>query len=433
MSDNQNGGPGDKYVPPYGIAAIALYLIALAILVFVVIGTQWPSCVLPTLDANRNTNAETNANAATNTNTAVNANDAGAANANTNAAANANAATNANAAAGTDAAANRNTAANTNAAAQESAGRGAAGSAAAPKPDIDSVEPASGSILGNTSVTIKGKGFVEGDVIKFDQAPAKVTRLSSESISARTPSHEEGVVDVTVVRNNVVEDILPSKYEYTCPAPTGSNLFMLIVFAGALGGIIHAGRSLYWYVGHRDFKMSWMLMYVFLPFGGAAMALVFYLIIIAGFLPTTPGRNVSFFVVAVAALVGMFSQQAALKLTDIANAFFTKPGQGSDAKPQKSLPVSAGGGATADEKKAQVEPPSGPAAGETPVSIKGTGFTDVESVTFGKTAALGFVFNAATSSIDGKAPASPNGEKGPVDVIVKNKAGETAKGTYTYT
>ena len=116
----------------------------------------------------------------------------------------------------------------------------------------------------------------------------------------------------------------------------------MLNMAGALGGCIHAMRSLYWYAGQRALTWSWLPMYFALPFIGSAMATIFSLLIVAGFVDSATGRSQSLFIIAVAGLVGMFSQQAALKLTDIANAFFTKPGQGSDAKPQKSVSVDEG-------------------------------------------------------------------------------------------
>lgn len=88
-----------------------------------------------------------------------------------------------------------------------------------------------------------------------------------------------------------------------------------------------------------------MPMYFSMPFIAAAMATIFSLLIIAGFVDNNTGRSTALFIIAVAGLVGMFSQQAALKLTDIANALFTKPGEGKNSQPQRSLPVSETGAA----------------------------------------------------------------------------------------
>lgn len=419
-----NGGPGDTYVSTGWVVTIATYLILLTIIIFTGIYYQWPVCDLnckgspATANDNSNTNDNANANKPANTNAAANTN----ANANSNANANANA-----------------NVANSNSnsskpAEQKPSEQKPSENASQSKADMDSIAPASGSINGGTQVTIKGKGFADGDVVEFDGVEAKITRLSAESISARTPCHEGGVVNVTIRRKNATkdDDFLDNAYTYTCPAPEGRHLFLLIIFAGALGGVIHAGRSLWWYVGHRDLKWSWALMYLILPFGGSAMAVVFYLIIIAGFLPNVPSANMAVFVIAVAALVGLFSQQAALKLTDIANAFFTKPGQGSDAKPQKSLPVGAtepsGTPALTVTKLSKM---TGAVAGNEEVIITGTGFSDPATVKFGDATATVKAGSVTATSITVTTPAHKAEE---VDVEVKC-GGVSAKlpGKFKYT
>lgn len=394
MSDEENGGPGGSYVTKGWIGIIAAYLLLLTILTFVGIVWQWPVCDLTCKD---NTGAST----------AGNVPDAGSNANNSNAGGNTN---NSNAGAPN---ANNSNAGAPPAPAQQQPPAGGANQGGA---DVDSIAPTSGSINGNTQVTVKGKGFEKGDSVRFDGIGAKVVRVTADSISVRTPCHEEGVVDVTVHRANQEQDVLANSYTYTCPAPEGRRLFLMIILAGALGGILHSIRSLWWYVGHRDLKWSWVLMYVFLPFGGAAMAMVFYLIIIAGFLPTSPGNNIALFVIAVAALVGMFSQQAALKLTDIANAFFTKPGQGSDAKPQKSLPVGATdtAGTTALTTTA-MNRETGKVTGGDDVTITGTGFSTPVTVKFGDQPATVKTDSVTATSLT---VVTPEHTAGPVDVVV---------------
>jgi len=118
--------------------------------------------------------------------------------------------------------------------------------------------------------------------------------------------------------------------------------WMLLVFAsGVLGGLIHAIRSFYWYVGHRDLVKSWVAMYLFLPLLGGALSLVFYIVIRGGLLAGQLGGGditesmspIGF--TAVGVLVGMFSEQAILKLKDVADTLFSKPKPGVDAKPQE--------------------------------------------------------------------------------------------------
>jgi len=120
---------------------------------------------------------------------------------------------------------------------------------------------------------------------------------------------------------------------------TDFDLLWIVAVAGALGSTIHALRSYFWYVGHGELKWRWLLMYVLLPFVGASLGLVFYLVIRGGFFsPSAAGSGQEanpYGFAAVAALVGLFSGPAVEKLKDIADTIFTKPKHGDDYVPPK--------------------------------------------------------------------------------------------------
>lgn len=115
-------------------------------------------------------------------------------------------------------------------------------------------------------------------------------------------------------------------------------LLVAVAFGGALGSMVHALRSFYWYVGNRDFVVSWIPLYLLRPVVGMTLAVVFYLVIRGGFFSpsaeTAAVNPLSF--TALAGLVGMFSEQAVLKLKSIAETVFVEPPQGEDAKPQEA-------------------------------------------------------------------------------------------------
>ncbi|MET0648105.1 MAG: IPT/TIG domain-containing protein [Pyrinomonadaceae bacterium] len=448
MSSNLNPGgtnppagggraePNSRLVNTQEVSLTVLFLIVLTMILLYGISIRWPACELPedtaaTATANTsNTNGSPNANAG-NTNAPGAANNNAAANTNANAQANTNTGGNANG--------NRNANGNQNA-------NGGTGAGTPPTqgpqpqqtanpnqdvPFIRTVEPGSGDISGNKMVTVKGERLGPDVVVRFDQKPARTGSSSADSMIVWTPHHAEGAVDVSVERGSekdgtLKKNVLPGGYIYVCPTPRGSSLFMMLIMAGALGGCVHALRSLFWYVGNRELRLSWLPMYYILPFVGAAMAMLFSLLILAGLIDDTSGRNMSLFIIAIAGLVGMFSQQAALKLTDIANATFTKPGPGKDSRQQESQSVGAGTGS--GTPGARIEPSSGPTL--TKVAITGTGFTDVKSVTFDRVAAGDVAFDKASSSITATAP---DHAQGPVDVVVTNAAGQTVTLVYTYT
>jgi hypothetical protein len=101
--------------------------------------------------------------------------------------------------------------------------------------------------------------------------------------------------------------------------------FLIVALAGALGGLIHAIRSLSLYVGNRRLRWSWVAYYMLLPLIGVLGGTLFYVVLRAGlFSPSTEVDQASpFGFAAVSALVGLFSQQAMEKLRELAGQVFT--------------------------------------------------------------------------------------------------------------
>ena len=110
----------------------------------------------------------------------------------------------------------------------------------------------------------------------------------------------------------------------------------MIILAGALGSLVHTVRSVYWYVGNRQLKWSWVVKYVLQPFAGSALAMIFYVVVRGGFFSpqTTPENTSPFGFAALAALVGLFSEQAVLKLKTVAETVLERPAPGADPTPQ---------------------------------------------------------------------------------------------------
>ncbi len=115
------------------------------------------------------------------------------------------------------------------------------------------------------------------------------------------------------------------------------RLIMIVILSGALGSMVHALRSFFWYVGNRNLVRSWVLQYILLPFSGATLALLFYLVLRAGlFSPEADVEATSVYGFAgVAGLVGMFSENAVEKLKKVAAAFFEPTKAGEDHVPPK--------------------------------------------------------------------------------------------------
>ena len=113
------------------------------------------------------------------------------------------------------------------------------------------------------------------------------------------------------------------------------RLMILVIAGGALGSLVHALRSAYWYVGNRNLVRSWIPKYLLLPFCGATLAVVFYFVVRGGFFsPQADSTQTNpFGFCALASLVGLFSEQAVLKLKQVAETVFMTAEHGKDANP----------------------------------------------------------------------------------------------------
>lgn len=154
------------------------------------------------------------------------------------------------------------------------------------------------------------------------------------------------------------------------------DLVFLVLLAGALGSFLHSARSFADFVGNKRMAGSWAWWYLLHPFTGAIMALVFYAAVRGGFLAITGGANVApsdlspYGVTAIAALVGMFSNQATQKLADIFDVLF-KPSSGKELKNplDGTTPAKPSGGTTnassLDSSTAATHATSAPGAAQT--------------------------------------------------------------------
>lgn len=150
------------------------------------------------------------------------------------------------------------------------------------------------------------------------------------------------------------------------------NLLLLVAILGGLGAILHVLRSFFKYVGERGLFWSWVPSYFLIPFVGAVIAVITYVLLRAGLIGGTgsdEGNTWGF--AAIASLVGLFSAQAVSKLKDVFETILTPTKPGSEA-------------VTGERAAAAIldfTPKSGPAG--TSVSITGTGLEAVTTVRFG--------------------------------------------------
>lgn len=107
---------------------------------------------------------------------------------------------------------------------------------------------------------------------------------------------------------------------------TNTLFFAVVALAGALGGLVHTLRSFSMYVGTRYLAWSWIPFNLLLPAVGALGGTVFYLVFRGGLFSTSTSATDAnpYGFAAVAALVGLFSEQAIEKLRQLAREMFAE-------------------------------------------------------------------------------------------------------------
>jgi hypothetical protein len=104
-------------------------------------------------------------------------------------------------------------------------------------PAVNEVSPSEGSVAGGTTVTISGKHIGEASAVKFGSVAAgSVTVNSPESITAVSPAHAPGTVDVTVTTLGGTSKGSP-RDRFTFVVSTDEGASSTGAAAGAAGGV----------------------------------------------------------------------------------------------------------------------------------------------------------------------------------------------------
>jgi hypothetical protein len=92
---------------------------------------------------------------------------------------------------------------------------------------VSSITPNSGSVSGGTTVTISGTGFVASAIVKFDTTSAtNVTVVGSTTITATTPAHAAGAVNVTIINPNNQSATVTNGFTYTSSTPPPETVLL---------------------------------------------------------------------------------------------------------------------------------------------------------------------------------------------------------------
>jgi len=203
-----------------------------------------------------------------------------------------------------------------------------------------------------TSILVLGCNFVIGDQVSFgaEKRLAKFVDDKHLTVSLATADFRSpGTVQLQVVPaappqpSNELPLTIDSaarqtaKWQFFWWSPVIDQelrLLLLVLFAGTLGSCVYALKSMGDFIGTRILNESWFTFYFIQPFEGAGVATIFYFLVRGGFLAGTAADLKSlnpFGLCAVAALVGVFSDLAFMKLHEIFNTLF-KPDDARNGK-----------------------------------------------------------------------------------------------------
>lgn len=256
-------------------------------------------------------------------------------------------------------------------------------------PVVTLVAPPTGTMDGGTAVTITGSGFTGATSVTFGGTPATAVTVDSDTqISATTPAHAAGPVDVAVT-TPVGTSTVPGLFAYlpvAAPPP-------VVVLVAPLTGPESGGTVVT--ITGTGFSGATAV-----SFGGTA-ATSFTVDSDIQITATTPAHAAGLVAVSVTTPVD----------TSTVPGLFTYV-----AGPP--VPVVL-----------LVAPPIGPPAGGTSVTITGTGFTGATAVSFGGTPATSYVVDS-DMQITATTPAHAMGA---VDVTVTTPGGTSPiPGLFTY-
>ena len=254
-------------------------------------------------------------------------------------------------------------------------------------PAVTALLPITGTTAGGTSVTVSGTGFSGATAVTFGGTPAAGFAVnSSTQITATSPAHAGGMVDVQVTGPYGTSGVVAADH-FTYVAPPA------VVSVAPVQGPAAGGTTVT--VSGSGFTGTTAV-----SFGGTPAA---------SFSVNSPTQ------------ITATSPAHSAGVVDI---LVTTPYGTSPAVPGDHFTYAAGPAVTG------ITPIKGSSSGGTPVSISGTGFQAGATVSFGGAAATGVTVSSA-ALITATTPAHATGSVG---VTVTNPDGQSATlaGAYTY-
>lgn len=123
------------------------------------------------------------------------------------------------------------------------------GGGTTPPPTVNSVTPNSGSTVGGTSITINGSGFLTNATVSLNgSAATSVSVVNETTITALTPAHAAGSVNVVVTNTDGQSGSKTNGFTYDAPqvgVPLFDHVFVVVTENQSFGNAINSGSMPY--------------------------------------------------------------------------------------------------------------------------------------------------------------------------------------------
>ena len=159
--------------------------------------------------------------------------------------------------------------------------------------------------------------------------------IAAPGATAQKPANEAGASEPAPIDQSATTTSTTTKrgrwkegitlFGYAFRLHGEARMLVIVLVGGAIGAMIHAIQSFIQFVGFRKFLTSWIWWYLMRAPIGATLALVFYFALRGGLLAGGGGVAEQLSVAGVAALsalVGLFTEQAVRKLSDVFDTLF---------------------------------------------------------------------------------------------------------------
>lgn len=205
---------------------------------------------------------------------------------------------------------------------------------------IENAKRAQGALKEVEDKAEKAKAAVTDAKAQVAAAQNEKTRQEAQkAVEMRDREATAKQSELTTVQAKAEKEALEAIKAFQKGGGSEGAVLTMVILLGALGGSLHLVSSLVMFIGNRQLKRSWLPYYLAIPFTGAGLAPIVYMLLRIGLINPSGGSSDGtaisslnlIAIYAFAALTGMFSRVATDKLRDVFGTIFVTQTTSKDA------------------------------------------------------------------------------------------------------